>query len=335
MGLEEEAIFYLLQRAEAEHQLRSAFTGGSIRGWIYLKAHMNNNLLQLLSVTLGVNSPGLGILRHLVNFSDWLKMLTMHDPRTVFQVGNWVRVGKGKYKGDVGFVSRVENFVEVLLVPRLNPPTTIDTSKRKRTAVRSKPELFDPDTIKAVYGIDPKCGPEGIHTAFGLKFESGLLLKPYNFHSISPTTEIPSYLFYLFLYSDHPLILTSKFPKPQEWIFEEDDPVIIGSSGEHATVVAVGPGHLEVGRSNGSGTMAVPWSDVRKVIKVGDFVEVTSGPLIGLGGWVVCIDEEIVNLVEKVASTTSTDMVKIYSGQSDLFISGNPVDRGSKFTLIG
>ena len=335
MGLEEEAVFYLLQRAEAEHQLRSAFTRGSIRGWIYLEANINNNLLQLLSLTPGVNSPRVGILRHLVDSSDWLKMLTMHDPRTVFQVGNWVRVGKGKYKGDVGFVSRVENFVEVLLVPRLNPPTTIDTSKRKRTAVRSKPELFDPDTIKAVYGINPKCGPEGIYTAFGLKFESGLLLKLYNFHSISPTAEIPSYLFYLFLYSDHPLIVTLKFPKPQEWIFEEDDPVIISSSGEHATVVAVGPGHLEVGRSNGSGTMAVPWSDVRKVIKVRDFVEVTSGPLIGLGGWVDCVDEEVVNLVEKVASTTSPDMVKVYSGQSDLFISANPVDRGSKFTLIG
>src|SRR5271168_5504818 len=116
------------------------------------------------------------------------------------------------------------------------------------------------------------------------------LLRPYNFHLISPTAEIPSNLFYLFLYSDHPLILTSKFPKPQEWIFEEDDPVIISSSGEHATIAAVRPGNLEVGRSNGSGTMAVPWSDVRKVIKVGDFVEVTSGPLIGLGGWVDCVD---------------------------------------------
>src|SRR5271156_903534 len=81
--------------------------------------------------------------------------------------------------------------------------------------------------------------------------------------------------------------------------------------------------------------MALPWSPVCKVIKVGDFVEVTSGPLIGLSGWVDCVDEEVVNLVEKVASTTSPDMVKVYSGQSDLFISANPVDRGSKFTLIG
>ena len=81
--------------------------------------------------------------------------------------------------------------------------------------------------------------------------------------------------------------------------------------------------------------MAVPWSDVRKVIKVGDFVEVMSGSLIGVAGWVDCIDEEVVNIVEKVASTTSLDMVKVSSSRSDLFISANSVDRGSKFTLIG
>jgi Early transcription elongation factor of RNA pol II, NGN section len=54
IGLEEEAIFYLLQRAEAEHHLRSAFTRGSIWGWIYLEANMNNFLLELLRMTPGV-----------------------------------------------------------------------------------------------------------------------------------------------------------------------------------------------------------------------------------------------------------------------------------------
>src|SRR5271156_5326521 len=150
IGLEEEAIFYLLQRAEAEHQLQSAFTRGSIQGWIYLEANMNNILLELLRMTPGVISSRQGVQRNLVEFSDWLKMLAMHDPRTVFQAGSWVRVTKGKYKGDVGFICQVESFVEVLLVPRLNPPATIDTSKRKRTALRSKPELFDPNTIDVV-----------------------------------------------------------------------------------------------------------------------------------------------------------------------------------------
>src|SRR5271155_4605134 len=157
----------------------------------------------------------------------------------------------------------------------------------------------------------------------------------YDFHSVSLTADIPSYFFSLFLFSDHPLILTSKFPKPQEWIFEEGDPVIIRLSGEHVTVAAVEPGHLEVCRSNGSGIMAVPWSDVRKVIKVGDFIEVMSDSLIGVAGWVDCIDKEVVNILEKVASTTSMDMVKVSSSRSDLFISANSVDRGSKFTSIG
>ena len=324
MGLEEEAVFYLLQRAEQEHQLRSAFTRGSIRGWIYLEATMNNNLLQLLKLTPGVISSRQGVLRHVIESIDWLKMLTMHDPQTVFQVGNWVRVGKGKYKGDVGLVTRVESFIEVLLVPRLNPPTTIDTSKRKRTIVRSKPQLVDPDTIKQVYAVDPRHGPEGeaVFTAFGLQFHYGLLQKAYDFHSVSSTLVIPSSLFSMFLISGHPLVVSSETPKPQEWIFEQGELVDILSSGERATVTAIEPRHLEVCRSNGSGNTAVPWNNVRKAVRVGDFVEVTSGSLIGVAGWVDSVDEEVVSIIEKVAGAASPDTVKVYLAQS-LFIYAN------------
>jgi hypothetical protein len=336
MGLEEEAVFYLLQRAEEEHHLRSAFTRGSIRGWIYLEANFNNSLLQLLRLTPGVISSRHGVLRHPIDSSDWVKMLTMHDPRGLVQVGNWVQVGKGKYKGDVGFVVRVESFVKILLVPRLNPPTSIDTLKRKRTAVRSKPELVDPDTIKKVFAVDPRLGPEEeAFTALGLEFHHGLLLKAYDFHSVTPISIIPSSLFRLFLFSGHPHVLSSEFPKPQEWIFEEGEPVIIRSSGELATVAAIEPGHLEVCRSNGSGNMAIPWSDVRKAFQVGDFVQVTSGSLIGVAGWVDCVDEEVVSLVEKVAGAPSSDTVKVYFGESNLFTPANSVYSDLKFTLIG
>ena len=336
MGLGEEAVFYLLQRAEEKHQLRSAFTRGSIRGWIYLEANFNNNLLQLLKLMPGVISSRQGVLRHFIDPSDWLNMLTMYDPRTVFQVGNWVRVGRGKYKGDVGFVVQVESFVEILLVPRLNPPTAIDTSKRKRTTVRSKPELVDPDTIKEIYEVDPRHGPgEEVFTALGLQFQYGLVQKAYNFHSVSSTAIIPSSLFSSFLFSGHPLVVSSEFPKPQEWIFEEGESVNIRSSGERATVIAIEPRHLEVCRSNGSGNTAVPWNNVRKAIQIGDFVEVTSGSLIGVAGWVDCVDEEVVSVVEKVAGTTSPDTVKVYFAQSNLFISANSVDSDLKPTLIG
>ena len=277
---------------------------------------MNNSLLNLLKLTPGVISSRQGVQRGLIDPNDWLKMLTMHDLRTVFQVGNWVRVGKGKYKGDVGFV--VESFVEILLVPRLSPPTSIDTLKRKQTTVRSKPALVDPVTIKKVYEVNPRLGPEEGFTALGLKFQYGLLQKAYDFHSVSPATVIPSSLFTLFLFSYHPLIRSSEFPKPKEWIFEEGDSVIVTSSGERATVSAIEPCHLEVCHSNGLGSVVVPWSNVRKAIRVGDFVEVTSGSLIGVAGWVDCVNEEVVSFVEKAAGTTSPDIVKVCFGRTDL-----------------
>ena len=37
MGLEEEAVFYLLQNVTSKHQIQSAFTHGSVRGSIYVE----------------------------------------------------------------------------------------------------------------------------------------------------------------------------------------------------------------------------------------------------------------------------------------------------------
>ena len=90
MGLEEDAVFYLLQRANDEHWLRSAFTLGTIHGWIYLEAIMDDSLLQLLKLTPGIIQSRRGALRHMVDPNDWIKTLTMHDLQTVVKVGDWV-----------------------------------------------------------------------------------------------------------------------------------------------------------------------------------------------------------------------------------------------------
>ena len=49
MGLEEEAVFYLLQRATSDHQIRSAFTRGSVRGSIYVEGILDANMISLLN----------------------------------------------------------------------------------------------------------------------------------------------------------------------------------------------------------------------------------------------------------------------------------------------
>ena len=54
MGLEEEAVFSLLQTVTSDHQIRSAFTRGSFRGWIYVEGVLDANTTFFLSSTPGI-----------------------------------------------------------------------------------------------------------------------------------------------------------------------------------------------------------------------------------------------------------------------------------------
>ena len=108
MGLEEEAVCYLLQSATSEHQIRSAFTRGSVRGSIYMEGILDANMISLLNFTPGIIRKQSDIVRQTIDPSDWVKLLTMQDPMTVVKASQWIRVRKGVYKGDLGFVTNVE-----------------------------------------------------------------------------------------------------------------------------------------------------------------------------------------------------------------------------------
>lgn len=295
---------------------------------------MDTDLINLLKITPGIIRTRRGITHQIIEPSDWTKMLTMHNPETTVKVGNWVQVRKGLYKGDVGLADRVESWgIEVLLVPRLKPPTTDPSLKRKRSAPRAVLALFDPIIFKAVHEIDPKCLGDESYTACGLKFEHGLLRKAYDFHSLSKISSISSYPLLLFRLSEHPLALRAAFPHPQEWIFEEGDRVVIRSSGEEGTVADVQQDYMEVFCGDEIGIKVVPWADIHKAINIGDYVKVTSGHLHGTAGWVVCVDRDVVNLVEKI--TMHPSEVKVCSIYIYLLIYSNLVDSGMRSISIG
>jgi hypothetical protein len=310
VGLEEEAVFSLLERG-TQHQIRSAFTRGSIRGAIYVEGNLDADMISLLSLTPGIILKRSGVVRQLIDPSDWLKLLTMQDPISVVNAGQWIRVRKGVYKGDLGFVTRVEAWgTEVLVVPRLKTPTPqADTSlKRKRIAIRPEQKLFDPATFSSIFQRQPKLQYDGSYTSRGLVFHHGLLLLNLDMHSISPVSAgIPSRTLRLFKLSSHPALTGSNFPRPEEWIFEEGERVIVSSVNflKEARIAAVESTHVEVDFTTDEGIKAVSWYNVRKVFSPGDFVIVMSGPSRGTRGWVERIADDTAGryLAEKKANS--------------------------------
>jgi len=300
MGLEEEAVFYLLQRATSEHKIRSAFTRGSIRGSIYVEGILDANMITLLNVTPGIRKIS-GLLCQTIDPSDWVKLLTMRKFDTVEDPSQWVRVRNGVYKGDIGFVTHVEGWgVQVLVVPRLKIPTpqAAASLKRKRSAaIRPEQRLFDPVTFSSVFQREAKLHYNGTYTSARQVFDHGLLCRNLDFHSIFlNSTGVPSEVLRLFKLSSHPSL--TGFPRPEEWIFEEGERVTVCSSRKEAKITAVKPTHLEVDLATDEGIEAVSWYNVHKVFTPGDFVSVTSGSLRGTMGWVDRIAGETVDLLE-------------------------------------
>ena len=279
---------------------------------------LDAGMISLLNSTPGIIRKQSGIVRQNIDPSDWVKLLTMQDPTSVVEAGQWIRVLNGAYKGDLGLVSRVESWgAQILLVPRLKTPTPgADTPlKRKRTSIKPEPRLFDPDTFSSVFQRRPKLQHNGTYTYGGYVFDHGLLQLKLDLHSICPnSTGIPSQTLGLFYQSSHPAVTGSKFPRPEEWIFEEGERVIVSSSEKEATIAGVKSTHLEVNLATNEGIEVVSWYNVRKVFSAWDFVSVMSGPFKGTMGWVERIADNTVYLLEYMEEgniSSSVDDIKV------------------------
>jgi len=105
-------------------------------------------------------------------------------------------------------------------------------------------------------------------------------------------------MFFLFKLSEHPCILASTIPRPQEWVFEEHDMVVICSSKKEGKIATIQAMHAEVELAHGEGAISVPLHDLRKVFVAGDSVGITSGPLNGRTGLVISVDDDIAYIVD-------------------------------------
>jgi hypothetical protein len=119
--------------------------------------------------------------------------------------------------------------------------------KRKQTAIRPEPRLFDPATFSSVFQCRLKLQRNGTYTSRRLVFDHGLLQLNLDLHSILLNfAGISSRILGLFNLTSHPALTGTKFPCPEEWIFEEGKRVIVSSSEKEAIIAAVKSSHLEV-----------------------------------------------------------------------------------------
>ena len=140
-----------------------------------MEGNLDADMISLLKLTPGiVVRKQSGVERQSIDPSDWVKLLTMQDPISVVKAGQWIRVRNGVYKGDFGFVTRVEAWgAQVLVIPRFKTPTpqTDTPLKRKRTAIRPEPRLFDPATFSSIFKRQAKLRYDGSYTSRGLVIE--------------------------------------------------------------------------------------------------------------------------------------------------------------------
>ena len=77
----------------------------------------------------------------------------------------------------------------------------------KWSAIAPEPALFNPNTIEHVYGTPAIEQDDGTYKFGGNTFSDGLLVKEFDFHSISLTSVfMPTPMFFLFQQSCHPTL---------------------------------------------------------------------------------------------------------------------------------
>jgi hypothetical protein len=150
------------------------------------------------------------------------------------------------------------------------------------------PTLFDYEAVKQLYKNKPVRIQENIYSFRGDRFEHGLIIKSYSSDLISTTVSgMPFELLCLFMDSGHPALMAAlpSFPKPQEWHFAEGDEVyVVGNPDKFGVISMLRSDSVEL--STEEGIVCVPWLKIRKVLRIGDYVEVTGGMYLGRTGWV-------------------------------------------------
>ncbi|KAK0231691.1 hypothetical protein EDD85DRAFT_112381 [Armillaria nabsnona] len=315
LGEEEFVVVTLFANAKPELPIRSVFLPPIARRWVYLEATMSAELQDILRSIRGViQIRGSGALELLpVPREEWIATLRWNRKVIESTVGTWVRLTLGKLKGAVGVVSGSYTWgVTVVVIPRIhhNPDSYVITDNNKK---RKQSPALPPLCLFDVAGIQVKYGQSSVKRHWRLRntrffrkeqYHYDLLVVDRALTGVAVARTISSEMAGLFLQSRHPLLAVAKktMPRPEEWHFYDNEEVCVLSSQAEGKIWETTANTVEVEYSDQSGLHTVSYTDVRKIFRVGDYVEVQEGLYAGRSGWVQYVEyvgEPSVDILEQ------------------------------------
>jgi transcription elongation factor SPT5 len=192
-GTEEQTVISIMQKAvncAAKGQalkIKSAFFQPSIKGFVYVEAEKEDHARAAI---LGLRS-----LFHykmkLVPIKEMVEVLTASRKSSTIKRNGWVRIKRGKYKGDLAQVvdpDESQSRALVRLVPRIDlhaitakKQGASSQLKRKRGIIAAPQRLFNADEVQSAGGtVEKKFDSQTrvyYHMFEGEKYNNGFLIK--------------------------------------------------------------------------------------------------------------------------------------------------------------
>lgn len=279
-------------------QISSAFQRDSFHGHLYIEARSEAHVKAAVDGLIGVYISNAPLLVPIEEMPDLLKSKKKQTP---LQVGGWVRIKKGIYKGDLARIDDVPestDFVTLKVVPRIEMSPKEDLEhvnsrdatgaaggpgkKRRRqesALFRPPPKLFNADEVRTAYAGRAKVikDSEGIHFMNEL-YHEGYLIKDFKMHMIERESVNPT------------IDEISRFLGESQ---------LAAATGSGAGLDAASTAEMAVS-SGGQNRMDLASikdaSKAQTVLQPGDFVEIFEGSQKGIAGTIDSISNNILYL---------------------------------------
>jgi transcription elongation factor SPT5 len=320
IGFEREAAVSLLRKyfdlrdTPNELFIISASAADKISGSIFIEAFQEIHVRQACDGLLALNKEAIKLIP-----AKEAHLVFTPDPRNEVKVkvGDFVRVNRGLYQNDLALIEQFDddsNGVILKLVPRLARASGEVDEAMEKDNMRPPPRLFNPDEHPDAKELERLNVQKKAYMYKNQRFENGFLLKKFHLNFLDNKNLLPTYeevqifqnaesdprkrekmMQNLSMATDQSRRLHKHIEKGDEVKIVAGD--MLGFTGK---VIEINNEAIKVDFSMHPGfsePVLVHPSELVKLFKIGDQVEILTGRHKGLSGTVIKLDDKMAHLI--------------------------------------